>query len=185
MKEFYRGLINFNNNLVIIDEVQNMVSLKGDFYQTLLESVNKAQKNFKLFLLSATPMFDNPSTIGLTFNLLRPKIEFPVGENFENVFFEKSGGYFISKNIDLFKDMSKGLISYYRGDLPISYPTMNLKTVGCHMSEHQFTVYKTALKKEKKDKKFKASMSFPTNFYIGPRMISNIAYPNGLSGGII
>ena len=81
--------------------------------------------------------------------------------------------------------MSKGLISYYRGDLPISYPTMNLKTVGCHMSEHQFTVYKTALKKEKKDKKFKASMSFPTNFYIGPRMISNIAYPNGLSGGII
>lgn len=182
LKEFYKGLINFNNNLVIIDEIQNMVSLKGDFYQTLLESVNKAQKNFKLFLLSATPMFDNPSTIGLTFNLLRPKIEFPIGEEFENVFFEKSGGYFISKNIDLFKEMSKGLVSYYRGDLPISYPTMNLKTVGCHMSNHQIQVYKTAIKKEKKDKKFKASMSFPTNFYIGPRMISNMAYPNGLSG---
>jgi len=182
LKEFYRGLINFNNSLVIIDEIQNMVSLKGDFYQTLLESVNKAQKNFKLFLLSATPMFDNPSTIGLTFNLLRPKTEFPIGEEFENVFFEKSGSYFISKNIDLFKKMSKGLVSYYRGDLPISYPTMNLKTVGCHMSDHQLEVYKTALKKEKKDKKFKASISFPTNFYIGPRMISNIAYPNGLSG---
>jgi hypothetical protein len=182
LKEFYRGLINFNNSLVIIDEVQNMVSLKGDFYQTLLESVNKAQKNFKLFLLSATPMFDNPTTIGLTFNLLRPKTEFPIGEDFENVFFEKSGSYFISKNIDLFKEMSKGLVSYYRGDLPISYPTMNLKTVGCHMSDHQLEVYKTAIKKEKKEKKFKASMSFPTNFYIGPRMISNIAYPNSLSG---
>lgn len=182
LKEFYKGLINFNNNLVIIDEIQNMVSLKGDFYKTLLESVNKALVNFKLFLLSATPMFDNPSTIGLTFNLLRPKTEFPVGEDFENVFFEKSGGYFISKNIELFKDMSKGLVSYYRGDLPISYPTMNLKTVGCHMSNYQFSIYKIAIKKEKKDKKFKASMNFPTNFHLGPRMISNIAFPNGLSG---
>ena len=182
LKEFYRGLINFNNSLVIIDEVQNMVSLKGDFYQTLLESVNKAQVNFKLFLLSATPMFDNPTTIGLTFNLLRPQVEFPIGEDFENIFFEKSGDYFISKNIQLFKDMSRGLVSYYRGDLPISYPTMNLKTVGCPMSDHQFTVYKTAIKKGKKDKKFKASMSFPTNFHLGPRMISNIAYPNSLSG---
>ena len=112
-------------------------------------------------------MFDNPTTIGLTFNLLRPKTEFPIDEDFENVFFEKSGSYFISKNIDLFKEMSKGLVSYYRGDLPISYPTINLKTVGCHMSDHQLEVYKTAIKKEKKEKKFKASMSFPTNFYIG------------------
>ena len=29
-QDFYKGLINFNNSLVIIDEVQNMVSLTGD-----------------------------------------------------------------------------------------------------------------------------------------------------------
>jgi superfamily II DNA or RNA helicase len=182
LKEFYKGLINFNNSLVIIDEVQNMVSLSGDFYKTLLESVNKAKINFKLFLLSATPMFDNPTTIGLTFNLLRPKTEFPIGEDFEGVFFEKSGGYFIPKNIELFKTMSQGLVSYYRGDLPVSYPEMTLKTVGVKMSQFQLDTYKKAIKKENKEnKKFKASMTFPTNFHLGPRMISNIAYPNGLS----
>ncbi len=181
LKDFYKGLINFNNNLVIIDEIQNMVSISGDFYKTLLESVNKAKINFKLFLLSATPMFDNPATIGLTFNLLKPNTEFPVGDDFTNVFFEKSGDYFIAKNIELFKDMAKGLVSYYRGDLPISYPKMNLKTVGCKMSDHQFEIYKKSIKKEKKEKKYKASMNYPTNFHLGSRMVSNIAYPNGLS----
>jgi superfamily II DNA or RNA helicase len=181
LKEFYKGLIDFNDSLVIIDEIQNMVSLSGDFYRTLLESVNKAKSNFKLFLLSATPMFDNPSTIGLTFNLLKPKIEFPIGDDFETVFFEKYGNYYIPKNVDLFKKMSKNLVSYYRGDLPISYPKMTLKTVHCQMSDFQVDVYKKALKKESKDKKVKASMNFPTNFHLGSRMISNIAYPNGLS----
>lgn len=182
LKEFYKGLINFNNSLVIIDEVQNMVSMSGEFYKTLMETVNKAAINFKIFLLSATPMFDNPTTIGLTLNILRPKVEFPVGEEFENVFFEKSGGYFIPRNIELFKDMTHNLISYYRGDLPISYPKMTLKTVQCDMTKHQLDIYKQARKKELKDKKkFKASMDFPTNFHLGSRMISNIAYPNGLS----
>jgi len=180
-KDFYRGLINFSNSLVIIDEVQNMVSLTGDFYQTLLESVKKAKVNFKLFLLSATPMFDNPGTIGLTLNLLKPPTEFPVGEEFANVFFEKSGGYWEPKNIDLFKDMTAGLVSYYRGDLPVSYPIMNLKTVMCKMSDFQLETYKKAIRKEKADKKYKAAINFPTNFHLGSRMISNIAYPNGLS----
>lgn len=180
-KDFYRGLIDFSNSLVIIDEVQNMVSLTGDFYQTLLESVNKAKTNFKLLLLSATPMFDNPETIGLTLNLLKPPTLFPVGEEFANVFFEKSGGYWEPKNIDLFKDMTNGLVSYYRGDLPVSYPTMHLKTVMCKMSDFQLETYKKAMRKEKADKKYKAAINFPTNFHLGSRMISNIAYPNGLS----
>lgn len=180
-QDFYRGLIDFNNSLVIIDEVQNMVSLTGDFYQTLLESVRKAKTNFKLLLLSATPMFDNPETIGLTFNLLRPQTEFPIGDEFAGTFFEKSGGYWESKNIDLFKQMASGLVSYYRGDLPVSYPQMNLKTVMCKMSSHQLEIYKKARKKEKADKKFKAAINFPTNFHLGSRMISNMAYPNGLS----
>lgn len=181
LKEFYRGVINFNNTLVIIDEVQNMVSLKGDFYKSLLESVNKANTNFKLFLLSATPMFDNPSTIGLTLNLLKPKYEFPIGEEFEGIFFEKYGDFFIPKNINIFKDMAQGLVSYYRGDLPISYPKMNLKIVRCIMTEHQLENYKEVYRKELKGKKLVSPMKFPTNFHLGSRMISNISYPNGLS----
>ena len=96
---------------------------------------------------------------------------------------EKSGNYFIAKNIDLFKKMCSGLISYYRGDLPISYPKQNLKIVRCNMSEHQLDNYKIAWKKESvTNKKFKSALNFPKTFFIGSRIVSNIAFPNGQSG---
>ena len=51
--------------------------------QTILKRViDKADIDSKVFLLSATPMFDNPSEIALTLNLLRPKNTFPIGEDF-------------------------------------------------------------------------------------------------------
>lgn len=183
VKEIAKGLIEIKNTLLIIDEVQNMVSMTGTFYKSLEEIIGKANKETKIVLLSATPMFDTPNEIALTLNLLKPKLTFPIGEFFEGTFMEKSGNYFIAKNMDLFKKMCGGLISYYRGDLPISYPKQNLKIVRCKMSDHQLDNYKIARKKETGDKKkFKSTLNFPQTFLIGSRIVSNIAFPNGQSG---
>jgi hypothetical protein len=121
--------------------------------------------------------------IALTLNLLKPKIIFPIGENFEGTFLTKFGNYYEVRNIDLFKNMAKNLVSYYSGDLPISYPKKIFKTILCEMSNYQLEVYLEARKKENKVKKnFKASMNFPKTFLLGSRIVSNIAFPNGLSG---
>ena len=183
VKDIPRGLIDLKDTLLIIDEVQNMVSMKGTFYKSLNEIINKSVKGTKIVLLSATPMFDTPNEIALTLNLLRPKYLFPIGVNFETVFLEKYGNYYTATNLDLFKKMSNGLISYYRGDLPISYPKQNLKIVKCKMSEHQLNNYIIAKKKELGEKKkFKSSLNFPKNFLLGTRVVSNISFPNHLSG---
>jgi superfamily II DNA or RNA helicase len=183
IKEISKGLIDLENTLLIIDEIQNMVSISGTFYKNLLQQINVKVLLTKIILLSATPMFDTPMEIALTLNLLKPKILFPIGENFEGTFLTRFGNYYEPRNIDLFKKMATNLVSYYSGDLPISYPKRIFKTISCEMSEHQLTNYIFARKKENQVKKtFKASMNFPKTFLLGSRMVSNIAFPNGLSG---
>merc|ERR1712078_666953 len=110
------------NTILIIDEVQNMVSLKGTFYYNLKRVIDKADIDSKVFLLSATPMFDNPSEIALTLNLLRPKNTFPVGEDFFYTYLMRHADFYQAHNLEDFKINCAGLISYYRGNLPISYP---------------------------------------------------------------
>ncbi len=96
---------------MIIDEVQNMVSISGSFYKILKNAINKSDDETKIILLSATPIFDNPIEIALTLNLLRPKTFFPIDDNFEGTFLSKSGNYYDAKNMDLFKDMCKGNVT--------------------------------------------------------------------------
>jgi SNF2 family DNA or RNA helicase len=183
VKEISKGLINLENSILIIDEIQNMVSISGTFYKNLLDLINVKVLNSKIFLLSATPMFDTPMEIALTLNLLRPKTLFPIGDDFEGTFLTRFGKYFEVRNIDLFKKMAINLISYYSGDLPISYPKKIFKLVSCEMSDYQLQIYNEARKKENKIMKtIKASMTFPKTFLLGSRIVSNIAFPNGLFG---
>merc|ERR1711924_329661 len=70
---------NLKNTLLIVDEIQNMISESGTFYTILLKTINNAPKDLRVVLLSATPMFDKPIEIALTLNLLRPKILLPTG----------------------------------------------------------------------------------------------------------
>ena len=60
--------IKLKNTLLIVDEVQNMVSLTGTFYRVLKKQIDKTDDTFKILILSATPMFDRPNEIGLTLN---------------------------------------------------------------------------------------------------------------------
>lgn len=177
-----RRKINLKNKLLIIDEVQNIVSERGIFYRTLLNSINKAPNDLRVVLLSATPMFDKPVEIALTLNLLRLPTPLPTGSKFNEMFLKCSRGKdgqikYKAINIRKFKSMIRGHISYYRGAPKVAFPGTEIKYVRCRMSDFQYKSYRTVFTKEGP---FRTGDIFklPNNFFIGSRIISNIAFPN-------
>jgi hypothetical protein len=177
-----KNKIKLTNTLLIIDEVQNMVSLTGTFYKTLKSSIDNSNDTLKILILTATPMFDKPNEIGLTLNLLKPTVEFPIGLDFNQQFLTKKGSVYQTKNFKKFNELSHGLISYFRGAPPFTYPEQLFKVVKCQMSDFQYKSYLTALSTEgnyvKGSFKNVDILDLPVNFFLGPRMVSNIAFPN-------
>uniref|UniRef100_A0A6C0EAM7 Helicase ATP-binding domain-containing protein n=1 Tax=viral metagenome TaxID=1070528 RepID=A0A6C0EAM7_9ZZZZ len=185
--------IKLKNTLLIIDEIQNMVSEEGTYYYELYNLIKKSPKDLRMVLLSATPMFDKPNEIALTLNLLRPDLPLPTGRDFEKSYIvvkKKSDGSYSHhvKNIDDFKNRIRGYISYFRGAPPYVFPEMKVKYVKCEMSDFQYNAYKGVLKNEEKNadvsklkKKAKKTLNvsqLPNNFFIGTRYVSNIVFPN-------
>lgn len=169
---------NLNNTLLIIDEIQNMISIEGTFYNILNDFINnKNNDNHKIILLSATPIFDRPIEIALTLNLLKKDL-FKINTFNQDYLDEKYNIINISK----FKNKITNLISYYRGAPPQAYPQVNFKTIKCLMNSFQYKSYLTSLSSETNFLKgsFKKAdiLKMPSNFFLGPRIISNIAYPN-------
>ena len=187
--------LNLRNTLLIIDEIQNMVSEDGTFYNVLYDAIHNSPNDLRIILLSATPMFDKPVEIALTMNLLKIPFELPTGIEFEKQFIKviknpKTGTYsYRAKNLDLFKEKIRGYISFYRGSPPQAFPETSIKYVKCEMSDFQYQSYYTVINKEKKNEKderirtirsFKKGqiLSLPNNFFIGARLMCNIAFPN-------
>jgi SNF2 family DNA or RNA helicase len=187
--------LNLRNALLIVDEIQNMVSENGVYYRVIYNAIHSAPRDLRIVLLSATPMFDRPVEIALTMNLLRLPYELPTGVEFEKMFIKtiknpRSTKYsYEGKNLDVFKEMIKGYVSYFRGADPISFPEVIIKYVKCEMSDFQYQTYVTVLEREKSNKiydRIRTIRSFrkgqilnlPNNFFIGTRLISNIAFPN-------
>jgi superfamily II DNA or RNA helicase len=177
--------ISFNNKVLIIDEIQNLISESGTWYKIVYNAIKHSPSDLRIVLLSGTPIFDKPSEISLTLNLLRPKEELPIGtkfnEDYINITEKKNEFYYDIKNIDEFKKKIKGYISYYRGAPPVAYPKKILKYVKCEMSEYQFKSYLTVSSKEGP---FRSGdiLKMSNNFFIGSRTLSNIAFPNKGTG---
>ena len=185
--------IKLKDSILIIDEIQNMISMTGTFYRTLKNIIDKTDKeSLKVFLLSATPMFDRPVEIALTLNLLRPDKLLPIGIDFNNEFITSTknsmGINYKATNLKKFKELTTNLISYYRGASPIAFPEMEFKIVKCNMSNFQYKSYLTSL--SKLDDNIKGSfknvdlLKLPADFFLGPRMISNVAFPNKSIGDV-
>ena len=173
--------INLNNSLLIIDEVQNIISDNGYYYKTIFNAIQKAKEN-KIVLLSGTPIFDKPNEIALTLNLLKlPKL-IPTGTEFNNKFLEKLNcedskicNYNI-KNKNEFINLIRGSVSYYRGAPPVAFPKKKFNLVYCKMSDYQYKSYLTVSSNEG----FSSGqiLDLPNNFFLGSRIISNIAFPS-------
>ena len=184
--------IKLNNTILIIDEIQNMISEDGTYYNVLYDLIQKAPSDLRLVLLSATPMFDKPSEIALTLNLLRIPHELPTGTAFNRKYIdvkETSEGKFAYsvKNIDDFKAKIKGYVSFFRGAPPHVFPEMTVKYVKCEMSDFQYSAYKSVLRNDEKkfsqQNKHKIGKelfvgNLPNYFFIGTRYVSNIVFPN-------
>jgi nucleoside-triphosphatase THEP1 len=182
---------NLNNTLLIIDEIQNMISLSGTFYKLLTRVINDSNDTLKLVLLSATPMFDKPVEIALTLNLLKKNDLLPLykfNQTYINCEKTQAGINYSIINIPEFKNKIKNLISYYRGAPPQAYPETEFKIVKCNMSDFQYKSYLTSLSNEKNfirgSFKDVDILNLPQNFFLGPRMISNISFPNKSIGEI-
>jgi len=177
--------IKLKNTLLIIDEVQNMVSDSGTFYNNLKDVVDKADSKSKLILLSATPMFDKPVELALTMNLFRLNKEMPTGKEFSNMFLKpykiNNEIHYKIKNINKLKPYLNGFISYYRGASPKAFPKENFNIVRCKMEHFQYKSYMTSLSTEEHMKHSFTDadiLDLSTSFLLGPRLISNISFPN-------
>jgi len=183
------GEMNLHNSLLIIDEIQNLISETGSYYTELKKIIKKSDNTLRIVLLSATPMFDKPSEIALTINLLKPVQKLPTGVNFEKTFIKKTKKgdeyAFTAKNLDKFEKLIKGYISYYRGAPPYTFPSMTVKYVRCEMGNFQYSAYKSVLNNEggypaKVKKRLVNVDNLPNNFFIGTRYVSNVVFPNKL-----
>lgn len=178
--------ISFINKLLIIDEIQNLISETGSWYKIVYNAIQNAPSDLRIVLLSGTPIFDKPAEIALTVNLLRPKDELLIGtkfnETFINITQDKKGEFkYEAMNLDILKSLVKGYISYYRGAPPVAYPEKRLKYVKCEMSDFQYKSYLTVSSKEGP---FRSGdiLKMSNNFFIGSRTLSNIAFPNKGTG---
>lgn len=182
--------INFKNKLLIIDEVQNIVSLTGSYYKTISNVILNAPESLRIVLLSATPMFDKPIEIALTMNLLRIPKPFNIDTFYEDfvkvTINNKTGKYkYTAKNLDIFKERIKGYVSYFRGAPPYVFPEIRMKYVRCEMSKYQYSNYLTVLENERRLRRETGDEyvnDLTNNFFIGTRLISNISFPNGTIG---
>lgn len=181
-KYLENGSTLFNkHSLLIIDEIQRLVSAGGIFYKKLYTAIKYyCHPELKLALLSATPIYDNPYELALTMNLLRPRIPFPIDKDvFYKTFIGKytqgaciksdDAKSWISEdscviNKELLSHLCSGYISYFKGGNPNAYPYKRVITL-----EHLFqpihkTQYIQALKSDiSRDKNFKSDK--PTSAY--------------------
>jgi len=175
--------ISLKNTLLLIDEVQNIVSECGTFYTTFMKAIHSAPADLRIVLLSATPIFDKPMELGLTMNLLRLENEFPTGTKFNEMFIKtkkkQDKTIYELKNVNKLRNMLNGCISYYKGAPDYVFPKKNLKLVKCVMSRFQYEAYRTVMEQEGFGRFGDSDiLDLPNNFLIGPRIISNVAFPN-------
>jgi len=154
-----------NNCLLVIDEIQRLVSEKGVLYKKLFTAVYQYfHPDLRIVLLSATPIYDNPYELALTMNLLKPRIVFPLNKDKFYSFFlgeidangkcnRVKGQNWITLNSclinkELLSYMCSGYVSYFKGGNPNAYPYKRIITLEHIMSKQQKEMYINALKSD-------------------------------------
>ena len=162
---FLKKRVQLTKSILIVDEIQNMVSDAGVFYEHLKQRLDRAPPDLRIVLLSATPMMDRAEEIALTLNLLPLPKPLPTGPAFEDTFLSETKAI----NLDVFKQMVQGFVSYYGGMPAKTFPRANVFLVRCPMLGTQTKKYKKTLTGKDPD----AS----NDFFLASRMASNVALP--------
>lgn len=174
VKKYNAKQLQLNDTMVIVDEVQNIISESGTMYKVFMEAFHNM--NSKLVLLSATPMFDKATEISLLGNLLLTKKEY---DTFSLPVNAGDFSRMMRKNPKVFYTFFKNRVSYFRGADPNAYPSKTEHRVDCVMSASQRKAYMETIGHmdlENLDKKIQRA------FLISPRQVSNMVLPNGHIG---
>lgn len=165
--------IDFSNTVVIVDEAHNVT---GNDVYTALYKVLKNSYNYRLVLLTATPVYDNPKEIFEIANLLDPTLDLPtrrallkgeeplvtkeISSYIDNSILK--GGIFsiTDKGKEMLRSVLKGRVSHLQYN-PATFPDKqeagngitnrvgSTKVVLCPMSDYQYQVYRQAMKDDK------------------------------------
>jgi superfamily II DNA or RNA helicase len=165
--------IDFSNTVVIVDEAHNVT---GNDVYTALYKVLKNSYNYRLVLLTATPVYDNPKEIFELANLLDPTLDLPtrrallkseeplitreISSYIDNSILK--GGIFsiTDKGKEMLRSILKGRVSHLQYN-PETFPDKqeignaltdrlgSTKVVLCQMSDYQYQVYRQAMKDDK------------------------------------
>lgn len=175
-------IINLDNSILIVDEAHRIIN-ENDFGEAIRETLQKS-KNFRLVLLTATPMFHGPETIVEMLNLLHlPKKPSLTHDMIFSRFNPVENQYELTKDaLKIIHEYAKGYISYSRGKDPKTFPnridigeiptpedvpkdkrSKYTKVVRCEISDIQLKTYKA---------KFDGTKS-KNNIYL-----SNLVLPN-------
>jgi len=144
-KELDNLLKSLSRTVIIYDEVHNLLSDDGSRAKTFYNFVMKIPKETKIVMMSATPIYDKPSTLGIIINLLHRKEILPRGKRFIRMFI----GVKIKNNLPVFNILNKsilkallnGYVSYYAGAPKYTYPKKKFSYVFCKMSQLQESSY--------------------------------------------
>lgn len=184
--------LNLKNTLIIVDEVQNIISNTGETYKVFqkeFEKLDHTKDQSKIILLSGTPMFDKAFEIALVSRLLQTNKEhkeasIPMDPKvFNNIFKINTTTNNNSKKIEnkeLIQDVLFGKVSYIRGSDRRAYPKKVEHDVNCEMSDFQSVAYKKSIGHMNLNNMNVNNMS--RTFLISPRQASNILLPSGRIG---
>lgn len=171
---YYSGLQNLNNAVIIVDEAHNITN--NDAYIALHKILSNSY-NYRLILLTATPMYDNPREMFELSNLLNAnnkEMTLPIRNDlFKDGLLSKGDSDNITNSIikggiinitesgkRLLERTLQGKVSYLKantktnakkievGDDLIGGKEGTTKVVGCEMTKGQFLVYLDGLKND-------------------------------------
>ena len=121
----------FSNRIIIVDEVHNIKSKMTESnvssslkpYNALREILRNSE-NVRLILMSATPMFNEPTEIINIFNLLLANDDKPELKS-SDIFEEVENENRITKSgLAILRSQAQSYISYFRGYNPVSFPSL-------------------------------------------------------------
>ena len=169
-------------SIILIDEAHNMLRSR---YPKVLKKLRSVNPKIPIVLLTATPIIDHPVEVARAFNLLRISPMLPdKREDFETQFMKLNNKDIYvanTKKLGEFKKYFTGIVSYYRGAHPKTFPTLKGFMVRCKMRRFQKKCYLSVLQEVGG---FRATDWYgaTNSFYISSRIVSNIAFPNKESG---
>lgn len=171
-KQPSEAITDLNNTVIIVDEAHNVTN--NDIY-TALKTVLSKSYNYRLVLLTATPLRDNPKDIFELSNLLNintPQLQLPIRDILlkDKTLVERKQSEYINQNIfkegiiyitdkgkEKLQNSIQGKVSFllantqtnpisnHKGDQLIKDRNGTTNVIYCQMSQYQYHVYKKAV----------------------------------------